>query len=121
MMRMAKKLDCGFEPPLPPRTRKSERVALNAEIVMRRAGFNNYLVTVHDLSLKGCKVSFVDRPNLDEKVWVKIEGIEALEGVVCWVKGTEAGVEFERSIHPAVFKMLAERLRSISSENNRLS
>ena len=86
---------------------------------MRRAGFNHYRVAVHDLSPHGCKVEFVDRPRLDEKVWLKFEGLEALEGMVCWVRGTEAGVEFERPIHPAVFNLLLTRLGAKKSSPTR--
>lgn len=83
---------------------------------MRRAGSSKYRVFVHDLSVDGCKVAFVDRPTLDENVWVKFAGLEALEGAVCWVKGTEAGVEFKRPIHPAVFEMLLKRLAQLTRD-----
>lgn len=108
---MPKRLDSGLEPPRNPHPRKSARVALNAEVSMRRAGLSNYRVTVRDLSPHGCRVEFVDRPNLDERVWLKFEGLEAIEAMVCWVKGADAGVEFERPVHPAVFDLLISRLR----------
>jgi len=55
----------------------------------------------------------VTRPKLDETVWVKIDGLESLEALVCWVNGFEAGVEFVRPIHPAVFDFLINRLQEI--------
>ena len=93
------------------RIRKSPRVTLEAEILMRRAGLNSYRISVHDLSPHGCKVEFVDRPALHERVWLKFDGLEVLEGAVCWVSGSDAGVEFEKPIHPAVFELLLTRLR----------
>jgi uncharacterized protein YuzE len=65
---------------------------------------------LHDLSLEGCKVEFVDRPRLDETVWIKIDGLERLPGTICWVEGNVAGVEFERPLHPAVLDNLLTRL-----------
>lgn len=61
---------------------------------------------MHDASRYGCKIDFVEKPRLDDRVWVKFDGLEALEGLVCWVDGFTGGVEFEKPIHPAVFEML---------------
>jgi len=79
------------------------------DVVLRRAGQNNYGTTIFDLSPQACKVEFVDRPRLDELVWVKFDGLEALDAYVCWVEGFNAGLEFQRPIHPAVFEMLVKR------------
>ena len=51
-------------------------------------------------------MDFVEKPRLDDRVWVKFDGLEALEGRVCWVDGFTGGVEFEKPIHPAVFETL---------------
>ena len=96
-----------------PISRKSARVELRADVELRRAGHNNYRVHLYDMSPHGCKVEFVTRPKLDETVWVKIDGLESLEALVCWVNGFEAGVEFVRPIHPAVFDFLINRLQEI--------
>jgi hypothetical protein len=93
-----------------PTPRKSARVGLDAEVSLRRSGQNNYRANVHDVSQEGCKVEFVERPALDEIVWVKFEGLEALEAMVCWVDGFAAGLEFQRPVHPAVFEVLLARL-----------
>ena len=90
--------------------RRSARVGLSAEITLRRAGQNRYRVKILDASPHGCKAEFVERPQLDEHVWVKFEGLEALEALVCWVRGFEVGLEFERPIHPAVFEGLVSKL-----------
>ena len=62
------------------------------------------------MSPDGCKAEFVERPKLDEHVWVRFDGLEALEAMVCWVRGFEVGLEFENPIHPAVFEMLVSKL-----------
>lgn len=93
-----------------PTPRKSARVGLAAEVSLRRSGQTNYRASVHDVSQEGCKVEFVERPMLDEIVWVKFEGLEAMEAMVCWVEGFAAGLEFQRPVHPAVFDILLARL-----------
>lgn len=92
--------------------RQSPRVSLTAEVTLRRAGQINYAVRLYDLSPHGCKVEFVQRPSLNESVWVKIDGLEALAASVCWVRPPEAGLEFHKPIHPAVYRMLVDRLEN---------
>lgn len=77
---------------------------------LRRSGQKTYRANVHDVSREGCKVEFVERPMLDEIVWVKFEGLEALEAMVCWVEGFSVGLEFQRPVHQAVFEVLLQRL-----------
>ena len=90
--------------------RRHERTPLEAEVSMRRLGKLNYKVRVYDISPSGCRVELVDKPQLDEKVMIKFDGLEALHCEVCWVTGHSAGLNFEKSIHPAVFSLLLERL-----------
>ncbi|HEX7930873.1 MAG TPA: PilZ domain-containing protein [Sphingomicrobium sp.] len=93
-----------------PRERRSARVSLQAEVQLRRSGAHHYLVNVHDISPEGCKLEFVERPRLDETVWVKFEGLDAVESNVCWVRGSDVGIEFVRPIYPSVFDGLVRRL-----------
>lgn len=47
-------------------------------------------------------MEFVDRPKLDDRAWVKFDGLEALSAFVCWVDGFVADLEFEIPMHPPV-------------------
>jgi hypothetical protein len=91
--------------------RRSERIALAAEVSLKRLGRTQFRVTVTDASAEGCKVQLVERPNQGEHVLVKFDGLELVEARVCWVDGFTAGVQYVRQIHPAVFDLLVERLR----------
>ena len=90
--------------------RRSDRVALDADVSLRRSGQITYRVHVYDVSPHGCKLEFVERPKLDEHVWVKFEGLDSIECLVCRVDGFEVGVEFVRPMDPAVFQSLIARL-----------
>ena len=109
---MTQPFDSGTKPSRTPRPRKSARVGLSAEVILRRTGHGSYRVKIFDVSLHGCKAEFVERPELDERVWVKFDDLQSLEAMVCWIRGFEVGLEFERPIHPAVFEMLVSRLNS---------
>ena len=91
--------------------RRSERISLDAHVSLRRVGRANFRVTVTDASPDGCKVELVERPSMGERVLVKFDGLEPLEADVCWVAGFTAGLMFQKPIHPAVFELLAERLK----------
>jgi len=103
-----------FEPEKAPRQhwpRRSERVSLSAEVLLRRPGQSPYHIRVTDLSPEGCKVDLIQRPSEGEHMLLKFEGLEALEAEVCWVEGFCAGLEFDKPIHPAVFDLLLDRLK----------
>ena len=94
----------------PRKPRRSHRIALGAEVSLRRIGQISYRVRVTDLSPEGCKVDLVERPAIDEHMHIKLDGLEVLDARVCWVEGFVAGLRFERTIHPAVFDLLLQRL-----------
>jgi hypothetical protein len=92
-------------------SRRAERVTVDAEVALRRSGQHLYRVRVYDASPYGCRLEFVERPQLEERVWIKFDGLSTVEGVVCWVEEFVAGIEFVPAIHPAVFDLLVPRLR----------
>lgn len=92
--------------------RRGERMAMAAEVLLRRTSNLGYRVKLFDASAYGCKCEFIDRPRIKEQLWVKFDGLEALEAMVCWVESSSIGLEYVRPMHPAVFDMLAHRLGS---------
>lgn len=92
--------------------RTASRLDFTAEAGIRRAGVRPYRVRVFDASAEGCKIEFVERPSVGERIWVKFDGIEALEGTVRWIAGHIGGVKFEQPLHPAVFQRIAEASQS---------
>ena len=69
--------------------RRTERVAVNAEVALRRSGQLNYRVRVFDASPLGCRLEFVERPQLDERVWIKFDGLDPIEGITKDSRGTD--------------------------------
>jgi hypothetical protein len=87
--------------------RRADRVTFMREAGIRRAGVPSFRVRVFNGSPVGCKIEFVERPALGERVWVKFDGLEALQGTVQWLTGHIGGVQFERPLHEAVFERLS--------------
>lgn len=98
-------------PPKAHKPRHHQRVSLVADVFLRRTGRTNYFTRISDASPTGCKVEFVERPAIGERVWVKFDGLDALQAEVRWVNGFIGGVQFFRPVYPAVFDLLLVRLR----------
>ena len=90
--------------------RRSIRVALDARVSIRRSAEQYRVTELRDLSSHGCSVELVASVNLDEIVWIKLPGMEARQGLVCWVKDYTCGIEFDAPLHSSVMDMLAKRL-----------
>jgi hypothetical protein len=101
-----------FDPEKPKQhwPRRSERVSLTADVSLRRIGHQACAVRASDLSPEGCKVELIQRPDVEERLLIKFDGLEAMEAEVCWVAGPAAGLRFAKPMHPAVFDLLLQRL-----------
>ena len=109
----ARKAGLRFVPDLAarkPSPRRAERRVLAGQAVLRRAGGPAFATQAFDLSSDGCCCEFVERPQIDERVWIKFDGLELVEANVSWVEGSSAGFRFSKPIHPAVLDMLLHRL-----------
>lgn len=93
------------------RPRRSRREAIQAEVAYKKAGQLRYPVRLFDLSQTGCKIEFVERLRVGDRILIKLAGLEGLPASVCWIEGFVGGVEFERPLHPAVFERLIAQLR----------
>lgn len=85
---------------------RCERHALSAEVNVRRSGVHAFRVRVFDLSPEGCKVEFVERPSVGERVWVQFDGLASITATVRWVDGHYGGVRFDHPLYEAVFRRL---------------
>ncbi|WP_246167469.1 PilZ domain-containing protein [Sphingomonas piscis] len=97
----------GYEPAH--KQRSAQRPLISAPVVLRRAGRGGYPVQTKDLTRFGCRCEYVERPNIGETVWIRLDGLEALEARTCWLAESNVGLEFLNPIHPAVFDLLLER------------
>ena len=86
--------------------RRGERFNLTAEVGIRRSGVRPFRVHIFNASTEGCRIEFVEVPVVGERVWVKFDGLEALEGTVRWVDGHIGGVRFTTPIHNIIFQRL---------------
>lgn len=87
-----------------------DRISLDSQLMLRRHGRQSYVARLFDLTPKGCRVEFIERPKRGETIWVKLDTFDSIEARVKWVDGFYGGLEFVRPIYPAVFDILLARL-----------
>ena len=95
-----------------PGPRSVGRLKLDAEVGIRRAGVHPFRVRLIDASPEGCKIELVERPAVGERIWIKFDDLEPVEGTVRWVAGHVGGVAFSHPLHEVVFERLVARFRA---------
>lgn len=97
--------------PLTVDRRCSKRCALeHSDVIVRRIGGFNFQVGLKDVSARGCRVELIEEFERGEDVITRFPRLEPLGASVRWTQGTTAGIEFMRTIHPAVFHALLAHL-----------
>lgn len=65
---------------------------------------------IADISPEGCRVRVHGLAfRVGTRVLLRPEGLESVTGLVRWISGDEAGVEFDRPLYPPVVDHLAGR------------
>jgi hypothetical protein len=90
--------------------RRGERRRLAADVIFRKPREVGHEVALRNLSRHGCQLSIRERMVPGQLVWVTLPGLESLYGWVRWSGEWKAGVEFHKSMHPAVFDHLVGKL-----------
>jgi hypothetical protein len=92
--------------------RRSSRIVIDSEILVRRLGAFNFNVALRDISSGGCRVEMLEPSAVGDPVIARLPQLEPLGSRVCWAEGTTTGMQFLTTIHPAVFDMLLTRISS---------
>jgi hypothetical protein len=92
--------------------RRSSRVVIASEVLVRRLGGFNFNVALKDISSGGCRVEMLEPTEIGDPVIARLPQLEPLGSRVCWADGTTTGMQFLTTIHPAVFDMLLTRISS---------
>ena len=80
--------------------RKAGRRVVNIAAALREEGAKKHAVVVLDISTGGFKCESPEPCEEGSEVWLKLPGFEAKRSRVVWVRGNEAGCEFESPLHP---------------------
>ena len=95
--------------------RVSPRSAVEAEVAVKKLGGFGFQLQALDVSAGGCRVELIEMVNSGEPVIVRLPALEPLGAEVAWVQGANAGLRFQRPLHPAVFDQLMDRFTACAA------
>ena len=98
--------------------RRSRRIGLDSEVLVRRLGSFNFQAELKDVSTGGCRVQMIEECEVDEALVTRFPQLEPLGARVRWANGMVAGLEFSTALHPAVFDALLARLGAPANCNS---
>ena len=92
--------------------RRSDRNAVVLPAGCRTSSGMRYVGEISDISSEGCCFTTnVPLFRVGTRVIVRPEGLEGLTGVVRWIKGTKAGIEFDSPIYGPVLGHLVDHCK----------
>ena len=94
-----------------PKSRASERVAIEIGAGLRQRGASGVSVLIMDLSTHGFRASTHLELERGADVWLRLPGLESCHATVVWTKGQYIGCAFERPLHPAVLDMIVRKTK----------
>ncbi|MEO8455028.1 MAG: PilZ domain-containing protein [Sphingomicrobium sp.] len=95
--------------------RESPRAPVEAEVAVKKLGGFGFQLQALNVSAGGCRVELIEMVNSGEPVIVRLPTLEPLGAEVAWVQGANAGLHFNRPLHPAVFDQLMDRFTACAA------
>jgi hypothetical protein len=95
--------------------RRAERERLAAAVSFRKPKEMSYEVNLENMSPHGCCIGLRERVRPGQLLWITVPGIEPMQSWVRWHGEWQAGLEFERPMHIAVFDHVAAQMKQIAS------
>lgn len=90
--------------------RRAERATVDATIQFR-SGARRASVKVTDISPLGAHINGIFLVRVDDRFFLTIPGLEAIEARVAWIADFAFGCEFARPLSPVVLETVIQRLR----------
>ena len=83
--------------------RPQDRCNVLINVKLRRTGENWFNARISNLSPTGFRVQSFAKLEVDSALWVMLPGFDGRCAQVIWTRDHEAGCQFERPLHPAIF------------------
>ncbi|WP_407696044.1 PilZ domain-containing protein [Sphingomicrobium lutaoense] len=93
------------------KVRREPRVAVDCMVKARESGQRETAAKLADLTRLGGRVELLSRLKIHDEIWIRLPGLSPIKAFVCWSQSFDAGLEFERPLHPAVFEHLLKTIK----------
>jgi hypothetical protein len=87
-----------------PNRRRARRKAVRVTADFRKVGRTPFRVVVVDLSQSGCHCETTSKVQVGDTVWIGLEGLSPIEGVIRWADPFGFGCEWQHPMHISVFE-----------------
>lgn len=94
-----------------PSERPFDRYSLLIAVKLRRQGENWFNARLSNLSPTGFRVQSFAVLEQDSTIWIMFPGFDGRRARVVWARNHEAGCQFERPLHPAIFDHILQANR----------
>ena len=87
---------------------RPERISIDLEVPAKLAG-SRVRVALKDLTCEGARVESMAGLRYDDVISLHLPSLAPKLATVVWVKNGEAGLAFDRPLHPEVFAQLVRK------------
>lgn len=88
--------------------RTAQRLGLRLECEIRHGASSQWTkATLQDLSRTGFRIAWLPRRSADDKLWIRIPGLQPLVAAIRWHNQSGIGCEFSSPLYEPVFDHLA--------------
>lgn len=98
--------------------RSYDRHNLLIGVKLRRPGENWFNARLANLSPTGFRVQSFAKLDMDSTIHVMLPGFDGRKAKVIWTRDHEAGCQFERPLHPAIFEHILRMSRLRMRQDN---
>ena len=91
--------------------RQYDRHNLLISVKLRRQGESWFTARLANLSPTGFRVQSFAKLDMDSTIHVMLPGFDGRKAKVIWTRDHEAGCQFERPLHPAIFEHILRMSR----------
>jgi hypothetical protein len=96
-----------------PNRRRASRNAVSVKADFRKVGRTPFRVKVVDLSQTGCQCETTSRVAVGDRVWISLQGFEAIEAIIRWATPNGFGSEWAHPMHISVFDHICKKFPAI--------
>lgn len=96
--------------------RSEERAPVAIEATFRKSGKTSYQIILTDFSRTGSRVKSLSRTHVGDRIWLTLPGFQAIEGSIRWTNRHGFGVQWDATIHHAVFEHIREKYPDLSAD-----
>jgi hypothetical protein len=89
--------------------RRASRNRVRVTADFRKVGRTPFRVQVVDLSQTGCHCETTSKVMIGDRVWITLNGLEAIEAIIRWATPFGFGCEWAHPMHISVFEHICRQ------------